>query len=78
MDSFQGNGGSVIPVTAEVYFGYDSHVADADAATTYKGVPAAAAQPFSLSDFCRGIVDADAVFIFSATTQDADIIFEGF
>lgn len=78
MDSFQGNAGTVIPLTAIVYFGYDSHVADTDAATTYKGVPAAANVPFSLASFCRGIVDADAIWIYSASTQDMNIVFEGF
>lgn len=77
MDSFSGDGGTIIPVTGDVYFGFDSQVADADAAGTYKGVPAVAEQPFSLTDFCRGIVDANQVWIFSATSQDVDVIFQG-
>ena len=51
--------------------------ADADAAGTYKGVPAAATVPFALQDYCHGIVDLYAVFIYSASTQDLDIIFQG-
>ena len=78
MDSFEGNGGSIIPVADTVYFGFDDNVADADAAGTYTGVPATAGQPFTLSSFCRGIVDADAIYLYSPNTQDLDIVFEGF
>lgn len=77
MDSFHGDGGTVIPLTETLYVGYDSQVADADAAGTYKGVPAAATVPFGLQDYCHGVVDLNAVFVYSVGTQDADIIFQG-
>lgn len=76
-DSFIADGATVIPVTENLYVGYDAQVDDADAATTYKGVPASAGQPFSISDFVEGPVDASNIFLFSANTQDVDIIFAG-
>lgn len=76
-DSFVGDGVSLIPVTAVVYVGYDAQVADADAAATYVGVPVVAGEPFSFTDYCRGVVDTNAVFIYSATTQLIDLIFIG-
>lgn len=78
MDSFEGNAAQVTPLSSAVYFGYDARVADADAATTYKGVLAGANTPFNLASWCRGIVDAENVFIYSAATQDLQIVFEGF
>jgi hypothetical protein len=78
MDSFSGNACDITPLSSIVYFGYDARVADADAATTYKGRAAAANTPFDLAAWCRGIVDADNVFIYSAATQDIGIVFAGF
>ena len=78
MDSFAGGTVALIPVTAEIYVGYDAQVADADAATTYTGVPSAAAQVYNVPDFVRGPVDTETVWLFSASTQDVDLIFQGY
>lgn len=77
MDSFIGDGATVIPATATLYIGYDAQVANADAAATYTGVPVSAATPFNLQDFTRGPVDTNAVFLFSVGTQNVDLIFQG-
>lgn len=78
MDSFSGNACDVTALTGTVYYGYDAEVADTDSASTYKGVPASANTPFDVVAWCRGIVDADAIWIYSATTQDMQIVFAGF
>jgi hypothetical protein len=76
-DSTIADGASLIPVTEELYVGYDAQVAAVDAAATYKGVPATAGQIFSINDFVEGPVDASNVFLYSVNTQDVDIIFTG-
>lgn len=76
-DALIADGASMIPVTEELYVGYDAQVANADAAATYKGVPTVAGQPFSINDFVEGPVDASNIFLFSVNTQDLDIIFTG-
>lgn len=76
-DSMIADGASVIPATEDLFFGYDAQVANADAATTYKGVPTGAGQPFTINDFVEGPVDASNIFLYSAGTQDVDIIFTG-
>lgn len=78
MDSFEGNAGFVMPETETIWFGFDAQVADADTASTYTGVPAQANSPFNLAVYCRGIVDADAVFLYSDGDQNVQIVFEGF
>lgn len=77
MDSFVGGGCTLIPVTSIAYVGHDSAVGDANTASMYVGVPAAATQPFNVPDFIRGPVDTNAVFVYSNATQDFDIIFQG-
>lgn len=78
MDSFVGDGATLIPVTGDIYVGFDAQVADADAAATYKGVPAAQGTPFPVNDYVRGPIDTEQVWLFSAATQDVDLIFLGF
>lgn len=78
MDSFEGNAGTVTPETETVWFGFDAQVADTDTASSYTGVPASANTIFSLATFCRGIVDAENVWLYSNGTQDLQIVFEGF
>jgi hypothetical protein len=76
-DAFIGDGASVIPVTENLYVGYDAQVANVDAAATYTGVPAAAGQSFPIQDFTRAPVDADSVWLYSVNTQLVDVIFQG-
>jgi hypothetical protein len=78
MDSFSGNACDVTPLESIVYFGYDAQVADADTASTYQGRAAGANVPFDVVAWCRGIVDADNIWIYSAATQDVGIVFAGF
>lgn len=78
-DSFTGDGGTVIPETATAYFGDDEFVRNAAGVgppIVYKGVPAIAGQPFSLTDFCRGIVPSDDLFIYSVGAQNVEIVFQ--
>ena len=77
MDSTWGDGATIIPVTSTLYVGYDAQVADADAAATYKGVPVVAGEPFALQDYFPGPVDIAQVWIYSASTQDVDLVFQG-
>lgn len=81
MDSFSGNGASIIPA-ADVYVGYDQYVRNADGVgppRTYKGALAAAGLKFGIDDFCRGIVDPHAVWFYAAGgATTADLIFQGF
>lgn len=76
MDSFMSIGGTVIPVS-DAYFGDSQYVRDVAAVGSpvlYKGVLAAGGQPFSLNDYCRGVVDDETVFIYSTAGQDMEII----
>lgn len=80
LDSFQGDGGTLIPQTADVYVGDDEFVADAAAVgppRLYRGSKAVAGQPFSLNDYFRAPIDANDVSIYSVA-QNIEIIFEGF
>jgi len=77
LDSFAGGTVSLTPVTGVINVGYDAQVAAADTASTYLGVPVAAAQVYNVPDFVRGPVDTNTVWLFSATTQDADLVFQG-
>lgn len=80
LDSFAGDGASVIP-TNDLYVGHDQYVRDSAGAgppRTYKGVLAAAGVPFSLNDYTRGIVDTEAVYFYSPSgAQDLEIVFQG-
>lgn len=78
MDSFEGNACDVTPLSSIVYWGYDARVSDTDGAATYKGVAAAANTPFDLAAWCRGIVDAENVFVYSAGSQSMAVVFSGF
>lgn len=76
MDSFTENSGSVIPAS-DAYFGDSEFVRDAAAAgppVLYQGVLASGGQPFSLEEFCRGVIGDDNVYIYSAAGQDMQII----
>ncbi len=78
MDTFEGNACDVTPLSSIVYWGYDAQVSDTDGASTYKGVAAGANVPFDLAAWCRGIVDAENVFVYSAAGQDLAVVFIGF
>ena len=80
MDSWEGNGGSILPA-GDVYVGHDEFVANAAAAgppRLYKGALAAANVKFGFDDFCRGIVDPTRIWFFSAGGTTADLVFDGF
>lgn len=76
-DSFWGDGATIIPVSQTIYNGYDARVSAVNSATSYQGVPVAAAVPFSLQDYCPGPVDTEHVFFYSVNTQSVDLIFQG-
>ena len=78
LDSFEANAATVTPLAGDLYMGYDAQVADADAAATYKGAYAAVNTPFDLAAWCRGIVDAENVYLYSPSTQSLNIVFQGF
>lgn len=79
MDSFEGNMCTITPAAGAVYFGYDAKVADADTASTYKGMAITiVGEPFEIAAYCRGIVDAENIFLYSPSTQDLTILFAGF
>lgn len=78
MDSFAGGTVSLTPVTGVINVGYDAQVDDADTASTYVGVPVAAGQVYNVPDFVRGPVDTNTVWLFSASTQDVDLVFQGY
>ncbi len=78
MDATAGGTVALIPVTSVINVGYDAQVDDADTASTYVGVPVAAGQVYNIPDFVRGPVDTNTVFLFSAATQDVDLVFQGY
>lgn len=76
-DSFMSSSGSLIPQTDDVYVGHDSFVSSAAAAgppVLYRGSKAAAGQPYSLTDYFRGPVDDNTVYVYSAAGQDIEVI----
>lgn len=78
-DSFTGDGGTLIPETASMWVGDDEFVRDASGVgppIVYAGVPAAALQPFSLTDYYRGVVAADDIYVYSVAGQNVEIIFQ--
>lgn len=80
LDSFEGNGGSILPA-GDVYVGHDAFVANAAAAgppRLYKGALAVANEKFGLEDFCRGIVDPSRIYFYSVGGTTMDLVFDGF
>lgn len=78
-DSFTGDGATIIPETATMWVGDDVFVRDAAGVgppIVYAGVPAIADQAFSLTDYCRGVVAADDVYIYSVGAQAMQIVFQ--
>lgn len=80
LDSFTGTAGTITPA-ANLYFGYDRYVRNADAVgppRLYKGVLAAANEVFRLEEFCRGVVDANRIWMYSpGGDQELEIVFKG-
>jgi hypothetical protein len=80
MDSFEGNGGSILPA-GDVYVGYDQFVRNVAAAGPpryYQGALAAATLKFGLDDFCRGIVDPSRIWFYSVGGTTGDLVLDGF
>jgi len=80
LDSFEGNGASILPA-GDVYVGHDEYVRDAASAgppRVYQGALAAATLKFGLDDFCRGIVDPSRVWFYSVSGTTGDLVFDGF
>ena len=80
MDSFEGNGGTILPA-GDVYVGHDQYVRNAAAAgppRVYKGALAASGVKFSLQDFTRGIVDPTRIWFYSVGGTTADLVLDGF
>lgn len=78
-DSFTGDACTIIPNTATIYVGDDEFVRNAAGAgppIVYQGVPAIAGQPFSLTDYCRGVVAADDIYVYSVAGQDVQVVFD--
>ena len=80
MDSFEGNGGSILPA-ADVYVGHDQFVRNAASTgppRLYKGALAVSGQKFNLEDFCRGMVDPTRIWFYSVGGTTADLVLDGF
>lgn len=80
MDSFEGNGGSILPA-GDVYVGSDQFVRNAAAVgppRLYQGALAVATVKFGLDDFCRGIVDPARVWFYSVAGTTCDLVLDGF
>lgn len=68
VDSFTGDNVQIIPTT-DAYVGNDS-------TTDATNVLAAGGDPFNVTDYCRGVVAADDIFIYSAGPQNIQIFFQ--
>lgn len=77
LDSFWGDGATIIPASQTIYVGFNSDVSSVTTATTYEGVPSAVGVPFNLQDYCPGPVDTEQVWIYSVNAQSVDLIFQG-
>lgn len=74
-DSFTGDNVQFIPTT-DAFVGDDEFVRDAAGAGVYKGTLAVGGDPFNVTDYCRGVVATDDVYIYSAGVQDFQIVFQ--
>lgn len=68
MDSFTGDNVQFIPTT-NAYVGFDN-------TTDNTGVLAAAGLPFNVTDYCRGVVATDDVFVYSLAANAIQIVFQ--
>ncbi len=78
MDSFEANMCNIMPLSGIMYFGYDANVSDANTATTYKGSQRVVNTTFTIAAYCRGVIDAENVWLYSTSTQDINVEFVGF
>ena len=80
LDSTIGTGLTIIPASG-CWVGHDQYVRDNASAgppRTYKGVPVAAGQPFTVEEFTRGLVDIYEVWLYTpGGAQDIEVIFKG-
>lgn len=74
-DSFVGDNVQFIPTT-DMFVGDDQFVSNAAGAGVYQGVLATGGSPFNVTDYCRGPVLADDIFIFSLAGQNMQLIFQ--
>lgn len=81
MDSTIGTGATIIPESFTLYVGNDQYVRDTASAgppRTYRGVPVAAGDPYSIEEFSRGLVDANEIWLWmTQSAQSLQIIFKG-
>lgn len=78
LDSFIGSQCFFVPQTDTVYVGWDQFVCSnfvEGPPQLYKGFPALANESFNLTEFMRGIVDAENVWLYTDTTQELAISF---
>lgn len=67
-DSFTGDNVQFIPA-ADAYVGWES-------TTDATDVLAAGTEPFNVTDYCRGVVATDDVYIYSLAGQNIQIVFQ--
>jgi len=78
LDGFIGSQCFIIPQTAGIYIGHDQYVSNTALSgppRMYKGVPVASGDNYNVVNPMRGIVDANAIWLFSTTTQEIGIVF---
>lgn len=80
MDSAIGTSLALIPASG-VWVGHDQYVGDAAGVgppRTYKGVFAPAGERFDVSEFTRGLVDINEVWLYTpGLAQEVQIVFKG-
>lgn len=67
-DSFVGNNIQIIPTT-DAYIGNDD-------TTDATNVLATGGSPFNITAWCRGVAAADDVYVYSAASQDMQLVFQ--
>ena len=80
LDSFIGAQCIIIPVTATIFMGHDQYVCNTALAgppRQYQGVlvPVLTGVPSNLLQPMRGIIDANAIWLYTVATQNVNIVF---
>lgn len=81
MDSFSAVQCFVVPQGETLYVGHDQYVRDAAGVgppRVYQGVPAPSGETYNVLQPERGVIDAHAIWFYSANTQDVSLVFVGF